>query len=168
MVLKQTPQVPPAEKTQDSYKRLSLAAVSLNAASDDLGEAISVFDAALKRLNLGISAWVVVSGNNDEDGDWWSREIGYTKIGDKWGIALKASDGNYSYPERDSAEKWLFNDAPRWMRIEAVGKIPDLLDGLVKQAEETTKKIKTKTEEALALAAAMSKVIEEVQPAGQK
>jgi hypothetical protein len=54
------------------------------------------------------------------------------------------------------------------MRIEAVGKIPDLLDGLVKQAEETTKKIKTKTEEALALAAAMSKVIEEVQPAGQK
>jgi hypothetical protein len=33
------------------------------------------------------------------------------------------------------------------MRIEAVKKIPDLLEALIKQAEETTKKIKDKTED---------------------
>jgi hypothetical protein len=168
MALKQTPQVPPAERVQASYKQLSLAATSLNAASDQLGEAISVLDAALKKLNLGISAWVRLSGDQDEYYDWWSREIGYTKIGDAWGIALKDASGNLGNPERDSEEKWLFNDAPRWMRIEAVGKIPDLLEALLKQAEDTTKKIKARTEQVIELAVAMSKVAEEAQPAEQK
>ena len=54
------------------------------------------------------------------------------------------------------------------MRIEAVGKIPDLLEALLKQAEDTTKKIKVKTEEVFALTVAMSKVVEDAQPAGQK
>ncbi|HXM20998.1 MAG TPA: hypothetical protein VN948_07010 [Terriglobales bacterium] len=129
---------------------------------------MSVFDVALKKLNLGISAWVVVSGNDDQSGEWWSREIGYTRIADKWGIALKTASGNYQWPEHDSEEKWLFKDAPRWMRIEAVGKIPDLLEALLKQAEDTTKKIKDKTEEVFALAVAMSKVLEEAQPAKQE
>src|SRR5260370_15609914 len=142
MAAKQTPQVPPADRVQTSYKQLSLVATSLNAASDELVEAVSVFDAALKKLNLGISAWVVLSGNDDEDHDWWSRDIGYTRVGDTWGIALKTASGNYGCPDRDSEEKWLFRDAPRWMRIEAVGKIPDLLEALLKQAEDTTKKIK--------------------------
>jgi hypothetical protein len=169
MAAKQTPQVPPAaDRVQTSYKQLSLVATSLNAASDELVEAVSVFDAALKKLNLGISAWVLVSGNNDDDGEWWSRNIGYMRVGDTWGIALKTADGNYNCPDRDSEEKWLFKDAPRWMRIEAVGKIPDLLEALLKQAEDTTKKIKDKTEEVFALAVAMSKVVEDAQAAGQK
>lgn len=168
MALKITPHVPPVEKIQASYKQLSVAAATLNAASDELGEAVSVFDAALKRLNLGVSAWVTVSGNDEQDGEWWARDVGYARIGDKWGIALKTATGNYAVPERDSVEKWLFNDAPRWMRIEAIGKIPDLLEALLKQTEDTTKKIKSKTEEALALATAMSKALEESQPAGRE
>lgn len=168
MVAKQTPQVPPTERVQASYKQLSFAATALNSASDGLGEAISVFDAALKKLNLGIAAWVVVSGNTDEDLDWWSREIGYAKVGDKWGIALKTVRGNHNYPDHDSEEKWLFNDSPRWMRVEAVGKIPDLLEALLKQTDETTKKIKVKTEEALSLAIAMQKATDEVQSVEHK
>jgi len=54
------------------------------------------------------------------------------------------------------------------MRVEAVGRIPDLLEALLKQAEDTTKKIKDKTEEVFELAVAMSKVVEEAQPAEQK
>jgi hypothetical protein len=168
MTAKKEPQVPPADRVQTSYKQLTVASTSLNTASDGLGEAMSVFDAALQKLNLGISAWVAVSGNDDEDGGWWSRESGYTKIGDKWGIALKTASGNYGCPDRDSVEKWLFDDAPRWMRIEAVARIPDLLEALLRQAEDTTKKIKDKTEEVFALAVAMSKVLDEDQPAGQK
>ena len=159
MPIKQGPQAPLTERVQASYKQLSLAANSLNAASDELGKAISVLDAALQKLNLGVSAWAQLSGNEDPGtGTWWNRSVGYTKIRDKWGIALRTAGGNYNFPDDDSEELWLFNDAPRWMRIEAVGKIPDLLEALLKEAEETTKKIKSRTTQAHELAAAMSKV----------
>jgi len=166
MAIRQTPEIPPAERVQASYKQLSLAATTLNTASDKLGEAISVLDAALKRLNLGISAWVQLSGN--EDGPiWWSREIGYASVKGKWGIALKKANGDYS-DDSYEAEEWLFDDAPRWMRVDAVGKIPDLLEALLKQAEDTTKKIKARTEQVIELAVAMSKVLDEVEPGEQK
>jgi prefoldin subunit 5 len=169
MATKQGPKAPPVERVQATYQQLSLAAKSLNNASDELGNAISVLDAALQKLNLGISAWAQLSGNENPDtSEWWSRSIGYTKVGDKWGIALKDVRGNENWPENDSEELWLFNEAPRWMRIEAVGKIPELLETLLKQAEETTKKIKERTKQAYELAAAMSKVPEGAQPAEEK
>jgi hypothetical protein len=168
MPAKQTPQATSSEKIQNTYKQLSLAATELNAASDGLADAIYMLDDTLKRLNLGVSAWVTVSGNDEEDGSWWSRDIGYTRIGDKWGIALKESSGHYANPDCDSAEKWLFNNAPRWMRIESVGKMPDLLEAMVKQAQDATKKIKTKTDDALALVQIMTKSVEEAQPSGQQ
>ena len=58
----------------------------------------------------------------------------------------------------DEVEEWAFNDAPRWMRIEAVGMIPELLEHLVEQVEDATKKIKGKTTEARSLAAAINAV----------
>ncbi len=170
MALKQVPlEVLPADRVQSTYRQLSIAATSLNTASDNLGKAIAVFDAALKKLNLGVSAWVNVSQGYDEnDGDWWNRGIGYAKIGDTWGIALRTQNGSSNCPDRDTEERWLFNDGPRWMRVESIAKIPDLLEALLKQAEDTTSKIKTKTEELLALAAAMSKVQDDPQPEQKK
>lgn len=169
MPTKQEQKAPPAERVQNSYKRLSLVAKDLNVVSDDLTKAVSILEEALQRLNLGVSAWVRLSGWESEIGnDWWSRDIGYTKLRDKWGIALRKASGNYNFPDDDSAEEWTFNDAPRWMRAEAVAKIPDLLDALLKQAQDTTKKIKDRTEQAYQLAVAMSKVSEEAQPSGQK
>jgi hypothetical protein len=52
------------------------------------------------------------------------------------------------------------------MRVEAMGKIVDVFEALTKQAEEITRKLKVRTDEALALASAMSEVVEE--SAGQK
>jgi hypothetical protein len=161
MPAKETTKVPPAERAQNSYLQLSHAAAELNAASDGLGEAVSVFDAALKRLNLGISSWVQVSGGEDEHGEWWGRYIGYAKIGNEWGVSIKDASGNYAYPEEDTVEKWRFNDAPRWMRIDCMAKIVDVLEALIKQAEDTTKKLRARTDEALELASAMSKALEQ-------
>jgi hypothetical protein len=169
MPSKQEPKVPPAERVQDSYKRLTAAATNLNVASDELGKAIAVLEVALQRLNLGVSAWVRLSGWESENHfDWWSREVGYTKLRDKWGIALRKMSGNLNFPDDDSVEQWMFNEAPRWMRAEAVGKIPDLLEALLRQAQDTTKVIKDKTAQAFELAVAMSKVAEGAQPAEQK
>jgi hypothetical protein len=169
--LKQQPEVTPTQRVQESYKQLAQAALSLNSASDELGKAISVLDAALKKLNLGVSAWVTLSQNDGgKQGQdwWWARQFGYTKVRDKWGVALRSVSGDHAYPDGDSEEAWLYNDAPRWMRTEAVAMIPDLLEALLKQAQDTTKGIEKKTAQALELAGAIDALAQESQPAEQK
>ncbi len=47
----------------------------------------------------------------------------------------------HDVPPGDTTEEWLFNEGPRWLRSEAVAKIPDLIEALIKQAEHTTNKI---------------------------
>lgn len=166
MPAKQTPQVPPAEKVEVLYRQLSKAAASLNAASDELGKAIGVLEAALARLNLGVSAWVRLSGG-ENNSYWWSRDVGYAKVGQKWGIALRKREGDYQYPDQDSEETWLFNDGPRWMRAGASAKIPDLLEALLEETDSTTKKIKDRSALVYELVAAMSKAVSEAQPPGE-
>lgn len=169
---KQEPQVTPVKRVQDSYKQLSMAAASLNSASDGLGKAISKLDAALNRLNLGVSSWVTLSegdGNQQGQSWWWARQFGYAKVRDKWGVALRTRSGDESHPEGGvSEEAWLYNDAPRWMRAEAVGKIPELLETLLKQVQETTKGIEQKTAQAMELAGVLDAMVADSQATEQK
>jgi hypothetical protein len=150
MIIK--PTVP--ERVQIAFRKLSMVATDLNSASDELTKTIAELDAALKYLNLGVPAWVQISGNTDENGNHWSRSIGYARIRNQWGIALATSRGNEGCDDSDD-EEWLFDEAPRWMRIEGVGKIPELLEKLIQQATDTTEKIKKKTAEAKALTLAI-------------
>jgi hypothetical protein len=165
MTAKQMPQVPPAERVQSTYKQLSQAATLLNSASDELGKAISLLDAALKKLHLGVSAWVTLSSSEEPSGIWWTRDVGYAKVGDRWGIALRRAEGDYAIPEHESEEKWLFNDGPRWMRSEASKKIPELLEALLKETQNKTKELKDRSTLVYELAAAVESVASEVQPA---
>jgi hypothetical protein len=145
-----------SEKVQSFYLELSTAAERLNQVSDEFGRTISVLDDALEQLNLGVSAWVPITSGGDERGDYyWSRDIGYAKPGKRWGIALRTVSGYESAPDEETEESWLFNEAPRWLRIEAVAKIPELLQKLTKQADETSTRIQKKTVEAKELAAAI-------------
>jgi hypothetical protein len=59
-------------------------------------------------------------------------------------------------------ESWLFNDAPRDLRVDAVEKLPELLERLKKKAESTSKKIAEKTERAKELADAMKRAASEL------
>jgi hypothetical protein len=148
--------IPPTERITSSFKQLAVASTDLNTAASQLGETISILDTALKTLNLGVSAWHQMAGNeDDETGSFWSRDIGYAKVGNQWGIAIRKTWGNENY-DHYGEEVWLFNDAPRWMCIESIGKLPELFDDLIKRTEETTKKIKAKTVEAKELAAAIT------------
>ena len=162
------PQVPPTEKIQTFYPRLVQAAGELNSASDQLAKPIATWEAILKKLNLGISAWVELSGS-DEGDYWWDRGIGYAKVKDTWGIAIRTRSGTGSGdPNEEEEQTWPFNEAPRWMRIEAVGKLPDLLEALLKQAEDTTKKIKVSSTKASEYAEALSKIAEDAHVSEQK
>jgi len=139
------------ERVNSSFSKLSSAAKDLNSVSDELGRAISAIDLVLQRLNLGVPSWVRVTGYSDEFANYQYREIGYSKINNKWGIALRTRQGNEN-DDDERSESWSFNDAPRWQRVEAVEKIPDLMDQLVKEAEATTKRIKDKIDHAKHLA----------------
>jgi hypothetical protein len=154
------------ERAQQIFKHLSDAAVDLNTVSDELNKPILAVESALKKLNLGVSAWAVLS--EGEDGpSWWDRSVGYAKIKDRWVIALRTREGYHGQDEGDSEELWPFNDAPRWMRVEAVAKLPELLEALLKQAKDTAQKIKNKIAMANELAAAIGKVADDLPGEGR-
>jgi len=152
------------ERVANSIKQLSLVATELNSASDELGKAITAIDTVLQALNIGIATWITTHSEDGlpETSSYWSRQIGYSKVGNRWGISLRTTSGSLDSPDEDDTESWLFNDAPRWLRIESVEKIPDLLEAIVVSTETTTKTIKAKTAEANQLATAIA------QAAGKK
>lgn len=157
------------ERVQASFRRLSTAASSLNAVSDELRDTISELETALKNLNLGITSWVTIARGADDSGRYyWSRELGYSRIGHEWCVALRSINGDESFPEDQTQEVWPFNDAPRWMRVEGVGKIPELLEALIKQADDTAKKIKSKTAEARALTDAIKTASQQQEESSRK
>jgi len=142
-----------------SFKKLEATAARLNKVSDDLGESITALDAVLKRLGLGVPAWTKIAGTYDNNtGYYWVRELGYAKVGGKWGIALRTRDGDASDPDHENVERWLFNDAPRAFRVEAIDYVPALLDELDKQADSIAEKLKGKIAHAHQVVAAVTAV----------
>jgi len=157
--------VPPRERIVSSFKQLAVETNECNAADAELGETISILDSTLDKLKPQISAWHNIAGSSsDEDGNYWTRDIGYAKIGDQWGIALRRTWGN-EYHDHHGEEVWPFRDAPRWMRIESAGKLPDLFDELVKRTKETTSNLRARTAQAKELAAALTAILPETIPA---
>ncbi len=146
----------PVSRAQTSYQKLAAAASNLNTASDQLGKVVVDLDSALKRLNLGITSWVFFSGWQD-DPDWASDYIGYAKIGGKWGIAIRSLSSDFSSPDGCRTDgEWLFNDAPRDLRLMAIDKIPDLLEKLVEKVGEFTSNLNTKLKQSQELSTAIS------------
>jgi len=154
----------PSESVVSTYQQLAAVALDLNSVSDELGKSIGEIDSALRRLNLGISAWIQISGSEDPNtGSYWSEDIGYAKINGRWGIALRTVSGNNTWPE-DDVEQWLFNEAPRSMRLGALESIPKLLVELGKAAADTAQKIKGRLSEAQNLAVTLRNASFEPRP----
>jgi hypothetical protein len=144
------------EKIQNSYQQLSAEAHSLNAVSDEFTKAVGVLDEAIKKLNVGLTVWVNFSSWK-EGPDYSADQIGYAKVNGTWGIALRSIAGS-DFMERDEITgPWLFKDAPREFRLEAVEHIPKLIEALAKSAAQTREKLKAKTIEAQELAAAIGR-----------
>lgn len=149
------------ERVQNSIQQLPAAAASLNAATDQLGKSVGDLDGVLRKYSLGVPTWVPFSSSPNS---WFPRyhhdDIGYAKVGGKWGVAIRTVDGDEVSDSSDDVEQWLFNDAPRLLRLRAIEKIPELLEALLKSAEEMTKKLTEKAEEVGALTAAINSVID--------
>jgi hypothetical protein len=146
--------VPAEERIASSFKQLAVSSKNLKDASKELGEIICILEASLGQLNIGVSAWQKVAVHESRDGSYWTRDVGYTQVGTSWAIALRRTSGN-EFSDQHDEEVWRFNDAPYWMRIEGVSKIPELFETLIARVDESTSKIKAKTNEAIMLAAAL-------------
>jgi len=147
------------EKIQKHFQMLSGLAPSLNSASDEMTQAVGVLNDALKKLNIGLSAWVTFRSRGDDDYPQFYDldQIGYCKLNGTWGIAIQRIWGDESpeNPKESVDGPWLFNDAPRELRIHAVDKIPELIGELSKVAAQTQRKIEEKTKQLKSLAAAI-------------
>ena len=131
------------DRVSTAFERLTASAPELNAVSDELAKQIRTIDSALQKLNLGISAWVEFAVQHFEDGEFMSaRSIGYAKVAGTWGIAIRWNgfdpDGN------PATDEWRFNDAPRSYRLEALEKLPELLEELAKTVSKTAERLKAK------------------------
>jgi hypothetical protein len=148
-----------SEVVASFYSELTSVASDLNAVSDELGKSISQIDTALKMLNLGITVWTEIRGGhgNPDMGDetYWTDDIGYTKFGGRWGICLRHIEGDDSHEEYKE-EIWLFNDAPRALRLAAIDYIVGLLQKLTEEGVATTQKIKEKLADAQEVAEAVT------------
>ncbi len=146
--------VPLPERVAEVYKRLAASAGALNEASIEYSKPIAALEAALASLNIGLTTWEKISRGNDDAGGYWSREVGYAKVDGRWGFAIRTVAGHDAM-EKDDIELWRFHDAPRSYRIEALDKLPALLEGLITNTEKTAKKLREKTIEARQLAVAL-------------
>ncbi len=118
---------------------------------------------------MGVSAWVKTHGDENHDSlDYSSRELGYTRVDGKWGLAIRSTAGNHSYPDQDKIEVWAFSDASRLYRLDAVDRIPDLIEELVKRATDITAKTVAKTEMVKLLAEALTPPVPPRRPTGQR
>ena len=155
-------EVSPLERVRSSFRQLHQVANALNTSSDELGLAVAVWDEKLKELNLGVSAWVELSAGGEEP-KWWKRKLGYARVKDRWGIAIASSSGDLRNPEHDTSDVVLFNDASRWLRLEAAARLPDLLEALMKQAQDVTRLIDKRTAEVRVLADGLVELATELQ-----
>lgn len=141
-------------KIQTHFRALSEASPSLNAASDELTQSVAILDESLKKLNVGLTAWVTFRSRSDDDDPaaYDDDQIGYCKIKGVWGIALRHMWGDVQADWGREEGPWFFNDAPREMRIASVDMIPDVIEALAKEALNATKRIQEKTKQVIELA----------------
>lgn len=124
---------------QASFRKLSSAASSLNQASDELGKISAIFDAALKKLNIGIAVFVTVRIEEDERGHYDRYELAYCKVKGSWGLAICRVVGDQLTDEEETKDVWLFNEAPRRIRLQAIDRMPKLFDDLANAASRVQK-----------------------------
>ena len=134
-------QDPLRQRVSGAFEKLVASAAELNAVSDEIAKPISAIEATLQKLNLGVSAWTQFELIRD-DYDLYheTRYIGYTKVSQRWGLAIRRTMGIDGEPE--GSEEWHFNDAPRAYRLEALEKLPELLEKLAETSGKTAAKLR--------------------------
>ena len=160
--------LPLSEGVSAFYSQLLTHAKKLNETSDKLGEAVGAVDESLKQLNLGISAWVKFYEDDYPDGSYAYRALGYDKVNGKWGLAIKRAWGHEADDNSHGEDRWLFNDAPRDLRIESITQVPALFAELLRTTFETIDLLEQTVNQALQFAEAINSVARNTTPRAKR
>lgn len=149
---------PEPAKIQQQLQQLASAAQTLNELSDQLTQYVNDIEASVNKLNLGVTANVKTEHWSDEDGlrsTIW--RLSYEKMSKQWGFAVERLTEDIDQgPEAGTYDSWAFKDAPREHRLQAVEKIPALLDALLQKSKEVASEISTRVNYAKSLAATLN------------
>lgn len=138
----------PVEADEQSFQILPPTATALNAATSKLNQSVNELEENFKKLGLGIPSWVTFGDRGSRDGTFYDYDqIGYAKLGGKWGLTVRNVFGNNIDDRPDKIESWSFNESPRHLRIQAIKFIPELLKTMVLDAIEFTQKLEAGAEE---------------------
>lgn len=156
----------PSPEAVAAYRQLSQTAESLNKASDRLGKIVEKLDTALKDLNLGVQAWVKFNDWSTEDGTWHTDSVGYAKVNNRWGLSIMSEAGDFQAgPDHDSTRVWIFNEAPRELRVQASPHIHLVVPELNRVANLMIEELAKRTEQVDELSLAIS-IVSMPQPTG--
>ena len=134
----------PSERITAAYQALRKSARNVNEATQELAKPISALETALHLLNLGVACWVKAGEGSSDEGDFWNRQLGYALIQRQWRLAIKTVSGNEMYPDQEQVAEWAFNEAPLYLRLKVVDKLPDLVEAMVGAADATAKRLREK------------------------
>lgn len=145
----------PSERITIAFETLATSAKTLNDVSGELAKPIASLERALQRLNVGVACWTTING--DSDGyRYWSNDVGYSRVKRRWCLAIRTIEGREDAPEIAEEEVWPFNEAPRYLRVKAVDKLPELVEALVKATDSAAARLKKKVAPANELATAVN------------
>ena len=130
-------------------------AKSVSDAAAALATPVMGVDAELKRMHIAFEAWVTYKTSSYEH-LYTNWDIGYSRIGGRWGIALRIVRGDHTDPEDTRVENWHFNESPLYLRHRAVDKLPELLEALAKTGENVAHKLASAATRATEIAETMS------------
>ena len=145
----------PAERTTIAFGALAASAKKLNEVSGELAQPVASLERALHRLSIGVACWTRIAGHDDGH-DCWSQDVGYSMVNGAWRLAARRVHGDGVNPENTREEVWPFNEAPLYLRIRAVDKIPDLLEAFVKATDAAANRLSKKVGPAQELADAVN------------
>jgi hypothetical protein len=151
------PIVPPPERAAVALKSLKTKSRELQEVTSGLESELRRVESILRPLGL-VSAWCPIASGEKDNGYWWAREIGYTVFGIDHRIALRTRAGSMN-PDDEDTTTWRFAEAPHWMQIESVNKLPDLFEVLLERVEQTIKKMNAKKAETSAFVTALSDLL---------
>src|ERR1051325_3468627 len=84
------PKVSAKEAIRSSFPRLAEETRELSKSIGALAGSVTGIESSVRRIGLNVSAWhEIAGGRNDDAGYAWSRDIGYTRIGSMWHIAIR-------------------------------------------------------------------------------
>jgi hypothetical protein len=142
-----------SERTAAALEQLKPVAKEVSDAAEALAKPIIAVDAALSRLQIAFEAWVTYRHDTDDDEERYDNwDIGYTRIGKRWGLALRTEKGEFNQPDRAVIERWFFNESPLYLRHRAIDKLPDLIEALAKAGSTVAKKLSSATIKAAEIA----------------